>query len=169
MKMVKRILCSLFLIYSSMAVSQTMTDEPSLAALKEKITITQGIAGQVMFWRGDFMPMMGDEAASAGRMTLVSREMYIYPGLKQDEVQAKADVGMPFYSKIKQKPIKTIQSDENGFFQAALPPGIYSILVREGKDFYANGIGANGMIYPIEVKANEVTIFQFDITYQATY
>jgi hypothetical protein len=127
------------------------------------VTIDQGISGEVWFWEGDFMP----PGPFSGTVTPVSREMRIH------ELAGVDDVEPPgydcFYTAVHTPLAAVVQSDSNGFFEAALEPGEYSIFSVEDTLLYANLFAGGGDIFAVTVEPDEVTSIRFDITYLATY
>jgi len=126
----------------------------------DRVSIKQGVWGDVWFWQGDFMPI-----CETGTVRSVGREVRIHaPTTSQDVVRSAAAT---FYSKVNTPLIATVWSDSDGFFQAALPAGTYSIFVVEQDSLlYANRFDSQGRIYPIEVRPDSLTGTRFDITYQ---
>jgi hypothetical protein len=129
-----------------------------------RVTITQGIWGDVWFWQGDFMPI-----CPTGTVTAVAREMRIHELTSWHEVDEVPGRGAPFYSAIHTPLVATVHSDEKGFFQVELPPGVYSLFAVEDSLFYANGFDGSGNIYPVLVNEGEVTKVRFDINYMAAW
>jgi hypothetical protein len=127
----------------------------------DKVSITQGIWGDVWFWSGNFQP-----ACIAGTVVPVSRELLVHELTPLDSVIV-APGGAPFYSEIHTPLIATTQSDASGFFQVDLAPGTYSIFVREDSLFYANSGDGSGNIWPVTVLADSVRGIRFDIRYEA--
>lgn len=128
------------------------------------VTIKQGIWGNVWLWQGDFMP--GPGGSKRGNVTAVRREVRVYaPTSAQD---LKPTNGTSF-TKVKSRLIKKVKSGKNGFYQVSLPPGRYSVFVKEGSTLYANWFDGNGNILPVVVVKDSVTKFQIDITSGATY
>lgn len=111
----------------------------------------------------------------SGSVTAVGREMRIHELTNlADVVEADGrpmhpDLSGPFYAQVNTPLVATVWSDANGFFQAALAPGQYSIFAVEGNLLYANGFDGAGNIFPVEVKSGEVTGVTFSITYRAAY
>jgi len=126
----------------------------------EKVTIEQGIWGDVWFWSGDFMPV------GRGEICQVIRKVLIYE-LTTDEDVEKVDYS-PFYTKIHTKLVTTVYSDSRGFFQIELKPGTYSIFIEENGKYYSNLYSSQG-IFPVTVKSGELSEIRFDITYEATF
>ena len=125
-----------------------------------RVSVTQGLWGDVWFWEGDFMP-----TCPSGSVVAVGREMRIH------ELASLSDVVRDgfgaFYSQVNTSLVATVWSDADGFFQAALPPGQYSVFSVEDSLLYANGFDGVGHIFPVEVKDGEVTGVTFNITYLA--
>lgn len=128
-----------------------------------KVTITQGIWGDVWFWQGDFMP-----SCATGTVTAVVREMRIHEltGWGQvDHVPYRSTLFTAIHTPL----VATVYSDEAGFFQVELPPGWYSLLAVEDTLFYSPGGDGVGNIYPVLVKEGQVTDAHFNITYMSAY
>ncbi len=134
---------------------------------RDQVTITQGIWGNVWFWEGDFMPST-DPGGSGGRITPVIREVFVHAATTYDSVGTSPIWGT-FYSRILTTCIAQSRSNATGFFEVSLPPGKYSIFVKEDTLYYANGSDSEGHIMPSRVFADSVTKVQFDITYKAAY
>lgn len=145
------------------------TDEPADKKLQyppdnqQKVSITQGVWGNVWFWEGDFMPIIDPDNA---KITPVVREIYVHEATTETMVE-RSPFG--FYTKINSKLMTVIQSDKDGFFQVALDPGKYSFFVKEDTAFYANLFDGQGCICPATVTADSVTKIQIDITYRASF
>ena len=131
---------------------------------QNKVTISQGVWGNVWFWEGDFMPIIDPNRA---KITPVVREIFIYEATSDSMVEPPN--GGTFHTKINSQLISIIQSDASGFFQISLEPGKYSFFVKEDSLFYANLWDGEGHIQPATVTENSVTNRQIDITYKAVY
>ena len=127
----------------------------------DRVTIHQGIWGDVWFWEGDFMPM-----CPSGTVTPVAREVFIHEITSLDDVEM---VDCSFYSEIHTDLVAETQSDESGFFEVGLSPGWYSIFVREDTLFYSNRFGEAENIYPVQVIEDEISEIRFDIDYMASW
>ena len=130
-----------------------------------KVTITQGIWGDVWFWRGSFMPNSHN-----GTITAVAREMRIHEITRLDQVD-QFPYTATFYTAIHTALVATVHSDEAGFFQVELPPGRYSLFSVEDvlgdTLFYANEFDLDLNICPVLVEEGKVTHTRFAITYAA--
>lgn len=125
-----------------------------------RVTISEGLWGQVWFYQGDFAP-----GTPSGTITAVKRKVLIYEQTSQS--QAVHFGYTAFFTAISTQKIAEVESDERGFFQITLPPGKYSIFVEENGMLYANGY-TDDAIFPAEVYAGTVTKVQFNITHEAT-
>ena len=135
--------------------------------------ISQGIYGTVLFWEGDFMPTFpGDD--SGGVVYPVERDVCIFEAVLHQDVEwiyAEIEPGFHAYvaADIPAILVDVVRSGGDGYFEAELPAGRYSIFVREGGYYYANLVDGGGFVYPAEVKDGRTTEVEFDITYMATY
>ena len=126
-----------------------------------KLTIDQGIWGDIWFWKGNFMPV------ERGSICQVRRTVYIYELTTRDDVD---QIGYsPFFSNIHTDLIAKVESDADGFFQVALEPGLYSLFIMEGENYYSNSYGSGGEIFPVEVIAGEVSEVLINITTEAVF
>ncbi|RIJ48573.1 hypothetical protein D1614_08535 [Maribellus luteus] len=126
----------------------------------EKVTIEQGLWGDVWFWSGDFMPV------GRGEICQIIRKVLIYELTTNEDVE-KVDYS-PFYTKIHTKLVTSVYSDSQGFFELELEPGTYSIFIQEGDKIYSNRFSSQG-IFPVTVKSGELSEIRFDINYEATF
>lgn len=123
----------------------------------------QGIEGRIVFESGNQMPGPGvDREPAKG----VRRELVIYPLLKRTDLE---ETQPGFYKVPDREPVKIVTSDTSGHFRAHLPPGDYSLLVREKEQLYANRSDGQGHVFPVAVQAGEMTAVEFKITYEAAY
>ena len=126
----------------------------------QKVSIDQGLWGDVWFWSGNFMPI------GRGQICQARREVHIY------ELTTSRDVKQieytPFYTEIKTKHIVTVTSGHDGFFEVNLPAGTYSIFIKEGDKYYSNSSTTSG-ISPITIQQDKVEEVRIDITYQAVF
>ncbi|OGU77796.1 MAG: hypothetical protein A2V93_10995 [Ignavibacteria bacterium RBG_16_34_14] len=130
---------------------------------EHKVSISQGVWGNVWFWEGNFMPIIDPDHA---KITPVVREIFIYEATNDSMVEPPYGT---FHTKINSNLIATTYSDEDGFFQISLAPGKYSFFVKEDTLYYANRWDGEGHILSAIVTENNVTKNQIDITYKATF
>jgi len=131
-------------------------DEDAPPRNTDKVTIQQGIWGDVWFWSGDFMP------PRFGEICLAKRRILIYELTTFDDVELDGPGG--FYLSINTTLVKKVTSDESGFFEVELEPGTYSIFIEENGNLYANRFFRGG-IFPVTVETDGVSEIRFDITY----
>ena len=127
----------------------------------DRVSIAQGLWGDVWFWSGDFMPV-----CASGTITGVARPMRIYELTSMDQaVLARG----PFFRRVSTRLIASVTADRDGFFQVQLPPGRYSLFAQEDSLLYANSFDGLGNIYPVTVDSARVSETRFDIDYEATH
>jgi hypothetical protein len=135
------------------------TTSPSEDLLK--VTINQGIAGRVWFWEGNFMPITTNKPYPVSRIILVHGPTHL------DSVES---VGYsPFYSRILTAKVAQTTANDSGFFEVSLPPGRYSLFIREDSLFYSNSFDGQGYIQLVTVKSDSVTMHDINITYKASF
>lgn len=142
--------------------------------LDENLTgIVQGIYGRVLFWEGDFMPTYPEDD-SGGEVYPVMREVCIFEAVLHHDVEWTYVELEPGYftnlaTDVPTAFVAIARSNRNGYFEVELPPGRYSIFVRENGYYYSNLFDGAGYVFPVEVKEGEAEGIEFDITYMATY
>ena len=129
-----------------------------------KVSISQGVWGNVWFWEGNFEPPFERNYA---KITPVVRDIFIYEATTDSMVEPA--YGGTFFLRINSTLITTTQSDNDGFFQVTLAPGKYSFFVKEDTLFYANRWDGEGHILSAIVTENNVTKNQIDINYKAVF
>jgi hypothetical protein len=126
--------------------------------------IAEGITGVVCFWQGDFMPTIG--GPPSGLITPVRRTIEIHAATRDSD--ATPGGGATFRTSVSTPLIATVTSGDDGWFEVAVPPGTYSLFVRESGSLYANGWDDAGIITPVTVVAGAVARTQFNINYKAS-
>jgi hypothetical protein len=129
----------------------------------ERVSIQQGVWGDVWFLEGNFMPTQ-----PSGTTTAVRREMRIYELTSLADVELVQPPYTDFFSRVHTRLVARTWSDADGFFQLRLSPGTYSLFAVENGSLYANSFGDHG-ISPVEVKGGAVTPVLFRIDYRARY
>lgn len=126
-----------------------------------KVSIEQGIWGDIWFWKGNFMPV------GRGDICQVQRRVYIFEPTTRENVE---QVGYsPFFTNVHTNLITTVDSDVSGFFQVELDPGTYSLFIKEGDNYYSNSYGPGGEIFPVTVTEGEVSEVLINITTEASF
>jgi len=135
-------------------------------AIREKPTIKQGVWGIVKFWEGDFMPV-SPYGNTSGTVTPVERKIYVFEKTHFSKVERVDYSG--FYTKIYTDRIDSTVSNSKGFFELSLPPGEYSMFVKENSIYYSNSGDGYGYISPFTIKKDSLSRVEFNINYKATY
>jgi hypothetical protein len=129
----------------------------------ERVTIAQGVWGDVWYWSGNFMPVR-----PSGSVRAVPREVLVHALTVRDSVTISSR-GSTFYSSVRTSLVGSTWSDGSGFFQLALEPGSYSVFVREDSLYYANDLDGRGNISAVIVPPGGVAEKHLDINYLARY
>jgi hypothetical protein len=160
-----RLFISFLLFCLSLSVAATGQDT-------RKTMIKEGVSGYVRVWEGDFMPTITDGSSRkrgrSGTIKPVAREILFYQPLKFTEL-TKSRNSPYFYEEPKDKFVKKANSDAEGFFEIELPPGRYSVLIKEEQGYYASSGDGQGFVMPVEVSQGKVTKVELKITYRSTW
>ena len=141
--------------------------EQVYAANKAKKTIQTGIWGTIANQEGNCMPGIGGSESSC-KTYPVKRTVRIYEyTLMKDATPVSGEA--VFYSGFKTKLIKEVAADKQGFYQAELPAGQYSVVIQEKGNWYANGSDGQGGLNPATVTAGAATELNVTMNYQAVY
>lgn len=144
------------------------TEKKILPDNHEKVTITQGVWGNVWFWEGNFMP--STDNSSHGTITPVERDIYVFEATRFDSaIRIDVNEGGIFYDSILTKQITKLRSDNTGFYQIELPPGKYSFFVKEDSLYFGNEGDSDGHLMSARVAVDSVTKRQININYRAAY
>jgi len=131
------------------------------------LTGKQGISGEIRWVEGNFMPAVGDTSyVNRAKSEPVKRVIYIYMATKRDEANCYDGV---FYTDIKTELIRKIKSNIKGKFQVTLPPGKYSLFVKEKDGLFANTFDGENYINPVTVQPDKFTEIQILVNYRAFY
>ncbi len=160
---VSRIFVFAILLYLLFSCDKNPTENLYPLDNSYKVTISEGVWGNVWFWEGDFMPGSPD-----GTITPVVREIYVYEATKGSLV-IRDDNQYPLIKEINSELITKIKSDSDGFFEIVLPEGKYSFFAKEDSLFFGSESNGEGYLMSAEVKSNQVTKRQININYKAAY
>ena len=123
----------------------------------------QGLEGYIYFVTGNRMPSPDvKQAAPSGYSTT----LFIYELTNRNQVTSINQ--SPFYSNISTKLVKTVKSNDEGYFKVKLPPGDYSLFVKKDNSFYANLFEGDN-INPVKVVAGQFTQVKVNVDYDAVY
>lgn len=123
-----------------------------------------GIKGHVYLVSGDQMPSP-DRVPNPPKG--VKTILYIYELMNIKDVNREGDSG--FYKSIPGEPVKEIETDEKGYFKAKLKPGVYSLFVKKGDQFYSSQFDEKNNIHPVEIRKGRMTEVDFKANYDAVY
>lgn len=122
----------------------------------------QGIKGKVVWVSGNQMPGPDKkETIPQG----IKREIYIYEATTLSQTQQEG----VFFSNITTKLIGKTRSRKNGKFCIKLPPGEYSVFVKEEKGLFANQFDVDNKVHPITIKKGEFLNLTIQVNYEAAY
>ncbi len=135
----------------------------------ERVSIDQGVWGRVLFLEGNFMPVAN--GCSSGRVYPVSRMVYIFEPVTRQELVAVGGEST-LYAEVPALAVDSVRSDADGFYQLDLPPGLYSILVREDSAYFVNGYSDTEVgltAQPVRVETGRTVQRSIEIDYKAAY
>lgn len=129
---------------------------------KSPIIAQQGVKGQLYLVTGNQMP--SPDRKHIPRKGVI-REIYIYELTNVAEVDKEDG----FYKKVHTKFVKSQFSKADGTFRIKLPPGKYSLFIKENRGLYANLFDNENNISPFTVVRKTYTWITVTIDYAATY
>jgi hypothetical protein len=131
---------------------------PSLAGKRT------GIEGYIFRVSGNRMPSPGNPLPppKGFRTTL-----YVYELTSLDQVSRVNE--SPFYKELRSRLIRTVQSDDSGYFFVSLPPGQYSLFTKKEELYYANMFDGQNHISPVTVAGGKVAQINVNVDYDAAY
>ncbi len=135
----------------------TLLTSITLACAAQK----EGIDGKIFVLSGNQMPGPGRVAE---RQTAV-KEVFIYKVVTVKDTE-RTNV---FFSVINANLIAKTICKEDGSFKIVLPPGAYSVFVKEPGGLFANSFDKDGRINPVVVTAKKFTPFTMNVDYNAVY
>lgn len=133
----------------------------SPAKLASKLQNGAGITGYVRVFKGNQMPMHGQaRSTGSGRQC----EVYVFSAIPV----SKASGTSPLFSKINGRLITTVKTDSTGHYTVHVPPGKYSLFIKQDKGFFSNEID-DGYLTPVDVHANQLAVKNINVTLQSTF
>lgn len=130
---------------------------------EEAVSQRQGVQGEVLWFSGNLIPGPNRESSAPG--SGVQRELFFYKVLTLEEVGHTG----PFFPDLKGELVATVTSRPNGHFKVKLPPGSYSVFVKEKNGLFANLFDASGQINPVTVKEKQFAWLIVTVDYEAAY
>lgn len=132
---------------------------------EKKHSISNGIWGTVVFQEGNCMPMPGSN--STCKTYPVKRTIRIYQyTLPSNSGAVPNHPG--FFTSFSTPMVLEVKADKNGFFQAELPAGKYSVVVLEEGNLYSNITDGQGGINPVEINSG-IQKMDLMINYKASF
>jgi hypothetical protein len=128
--------------------------------------IKEGISGIVTEVSGNQMPMKNAPRANSGSFGILTT-VFIYEPTNISQVSRIANSTV--YTAIHTKRVASVETDSTGRFTIALPPGTYSLFVKQGKDFFANLFDTNNNISLFTVENGKLTEAKLTVNSKATY
>jgi hypothetical protein len=135
----------------------------TLTTLAFKSRSKQGLEGYIYFVSGNRMPSPDVKQTTPPGY---STTLYIYELTNRNQVTTINQ--SPFYSNISTKLVKTVKSNDEGYFKVKLAPGDYSLFVKKDNSFYANLFEGDN-INPVKVVAGQFTQVKVNVDYDAVY
>jgi len=130
---------------------------------KEALAQRQGIYGEVFWLGGNQMPA---QTAVPGKLEDpqqgIVREILFYAPTSIRDVD---QIATGLFTNIKTPLIATTHSAADGSFTVKLPPGEYSVFVKEATGLFANLFNKENKINPVVVKPRQYTWLTISIDY----
>lgn len=130
-----------------------------------KVNITNGVWGTVSFIEGNCMPVIDP---SVCKHCPVIRKLRIYQYTLRSQATASGNSPV-FFDSFNSQLIREITTDAQGFFQADIPAGTYSMAVVEDGKLYANGGDGAGGIHPFTFTTGTTVKANFTLSYKAVF
>ena len=138
----------------------------TLARNTTRIQIVTGVHGTISSMEGNCMPVVLPGSNTCTHCP-VSRTLKIHAYTRtQDAVAAAGKPG--FYQQVRTTLVREITPDADGFYQAELPPGQYSILILEDGLLHAPFTDSNGGLNPVTVSTGRQKL-DLVMKYKATF
>jgi hypothetical protein len=131
-------------------------------SLKPATQIKQGISGFVYRESGNQMPAPNRPTRAPKG---ISCELYIYLPATFKQTEGSN----PVFMKINTKLITVAHSDSTGHYAVDLPPGKYSVFIKQADQYFASESDGDGILNPVEVKPGKVTVKDWKLRVGAVY
>jgi hypothetical protein len=123
-----------------------------------------GIEGYIFRISGNRMPSPDVKLSPPKGIKAV---LYIYQLTSLSQVTKVGESA--FYSSIHTSLVRSVSSDDSGYFHISLPPGEYSLFTKKDALFYANNFDGENHIAPVKVVEHKMTQINVNIDYDAVY
>jgi len=124
----------------------------------------QGIKGTVFLVKGNQMPSP-DIPPPVPKPFKTTVYIYALTDISQVVKQDESS----FYTDIRTKLIKVVQSNSKGGFKVRLDPGQYSVFTKKGELFYANTFDQYNHIAPVTVEPGNFAEITIRVDDEAVY
>ena len=122
----------------------------------------QGIKGQVFWLSGNQMPGPGKLSSPQQG---IAREVFIYNAANQKDTPSQDG----FFKEVNSVFVMKTTSSSDGSFKIKLPPGRYSVFVKEEKGLFANLFDSEGCINCVSVREKKYSWITITVDYEAAY
>jgi hypothetical protein len=129
---------------------------------KNQKKLKQGIEGKVFWIAGNQMP--GPDRPPTPQVG-VKREILVYEKVRASEATQQNG----FFVHVPGRVVAQVESKPDGSFRVKLPPGEYSVLVKEQGGLFANLFDQDNFINPVSVKPKTFSWLTIAIDYEAAY
>ncbi len=125
--------------------------------------LSQVVDGTVIWLEGDRMPGIS-KPVRPDRPLKATIYIYSLTNVKDADVIAGY-----FYRNLKTRLIRKVTCNSSGHFTVKLPPGRYSIFIREKNGLFANDLDGEGNVNPVDVIKGKKTELAIRVDYKAVY
>jgi hypothetical protein len=132
----------------------------------QKVTITSGVWGTVSSMEGNCMPMVQPGISTCTNCP-VKRTVKIYQYTLRSNA-ASSGTSSIFFDNFNTQLVASIDADEDGFFQANIPAGHYTIAILENGKLYANETDGQGGLNPFTLSTGILNA-NVTMTYRAVF
>jgi hypothetical protein len=131
-----------------------------------KVTITNGAWGTVSFMEGNCMPIVPPSPSGCTNCPVKRTvKIYEYTLLKDANRWGSSNI---FFDSFNSRLVAATETDENGFFQAIIPAGKYTIAIVENGKLYANSTDENGGLSSFTLSGGRQNV-NVTMAYKAVY
>ena len=150
----------LFLLFTACAAILGCSSGKSL----NSTVVSQGFIGQITAVNGNQMPMKGVERPVAKG---IQATVLVYEPTHISQVTRSGT--SPVYTAIGTKLVASVVTDSTGAFTLSLPPGSYSVFIKQGKQFFANLFDSQNNIALFAVEAGKLTPVNLSVSSSASF
>lgn len=123
---------------------------------------TANLKGQLLWIEGNRMPGPG---VSLPEGKGVQREVHVFEATEKSQVSGEGSL----FRDVMSKRVTVIYSNEDGYFEASLEPGKYSLFVKEPNGKYFAATMDDLHYCPVSIAKDQVAELEIRIDYEAFY